>query len=112
MQRRRSGEQGEGEPQCLECVTFTRTADTPDHLEVKCCCSPHLNVSIFGLEVVSEIRTLELYSDCDGYLKSCKGIQLQKCDAECEETEENFYRCCVKLDDAVNDLVIKVRGMV
>ena len=105
---RTSGEEENVQPS-EEKATFTRNDENSQSLEVSCLCTPHLNVSICGLEIISDIKTLEFYSHRDGYLKTCKGRQLKTDNDDSEET--TLYYCCLRLEDNVNDLVIKVSSI-
>lgn len=78
------------------------------HLEINCSCKPHLNFTIIGVEIISEARTFECYSSRDGYLKSCKGRELKGEERASSAGEATLYAACVKFDDPVLDVQIKV----
>ncbi|XP_060603651.1 uncharacterized protein LOC132756568 [Ruditapes philippinarum] len=58
-------------------------------LEISCECKPHHGVSIVGLIVRSQARTLELYSNSDGYLQTARGKKVH---------EDGIFCCTSKLE--------------
>lgn len=92
-------------------ATFQKSNGESQNLEINCWCTPHLNVSILGLEIVTDIRTVELYSNIGGYLKTGRGTKLDTIENEYGNVERTLYYCCLKLDDTVNDLTLKVSAV-
>jgi hypothetical protein len=68
-------------------------------LEISCECKPHHGVSIVGLIVRSQARTLELYSNSDGYLQTARGKKVH---------EDGIFCCTSKLETPVTQINIKV----
>lgn len=83
------------------CITCWRNEHSCA-LEMSCVCKPHDGVSFIGVEVKSQVHTLELYSNTDGYLQTVKGSR---------EEDGSFY-CKAKLEKSVEHLNIKVHSIV
>ena len=74
-------------------------------------CKPHCNVTILGVSIVSEARTVECYSKVDGYICSMRGDVMESgsCTREGGEDEGGvLYHCHLKLTEQLPQITFKV----
>lgn len=83
--------------------------DNVETLEVTSNCKTHHSVSIIGFNILSEARTVELYSEVDGYLLTVKGQKLVIDESINEGIELPVLYCCkAKLDESIDSVILKV----
>lgn len=92
-------------------ITCTRNCHSCA-LEINCTCKPHYNLSVVGIEIISEVRTIELYSDNEGYLQTARGSRIREKPGEegtcCDH--EAFY-CSIKLEKSTEQISLKFMGL-
>ncbi|KAL4231938.1 hypothetical protein ACF0H5_009514 [Mactra antiquata] len=95
-------------------ITYQRGESLND-LEITCQCKNHNGVSVIGFNIISEARTIEVYSSMDGYLLTVKGDNYLVDDHTREiNNGENFpelYCCKAKLENSAENITFKFLGI-
>ncbi|XP_016144764.1 ATPase PAAT isoform X2 [Sinocyclocheilus grahami] len=74
-------------------------------------CTPNSGSVISSLQVVSEARTIEVYSLSGEYCGTCRGEQVQKSHTDGSEDKSHFYRNHLVLENPVASCEVKLLSL-
>ncbi|XP_050980769.1 ATPase PAAT [Labeo rohita] len=74
-------------------------------------CTPHSVSVISSLQVVSEARTIEVYSLSGDYCGTCRGEELQRSQPDDSEVKRHFYRNHLVLENPVASCEVKLLSL-
>lgn len=91
-----------------EVLQLSCKSSAADACELMVTCKPHYNVSIHGICIVSEARTVECYSKTDGYIQSSRGVPVEPGNHgdDCED-DIKLYHCGLKLEEPESEITLK-----
>lgn len=70
-------------------------------------CKPQYRISVTGIHVVSESKTLEIYDTGEIYLTTVKGRQLQVSTDREDQPPHSLYRCKTNIKESLYGLSVK-----
>lgn len=91
-----------------EVLHLSCKSSAADACELMVTCKPHYNVSIQGICIVSEARTVECYSKTDGYIQSSRGVLVEPGNhGDDSEDDIKLYHCGLKLEEPESEITLK-----
>ncbi|XP_069139473.1 uncharacterized protein [Argopecten irradians] len=92
----------------LECPGNDQvTGDSREACTLSITCKPQYRVSVLGLDIASQSRSLEVYDACEGYLCTSRGKRVPCMDAEGGENQSDVFTCRVRLRETVFGFTVK-----
>ncbi|KTF74859.1 hypothetical protein cypCar_00043506 [Cyprinus carpio] len=93
------------DPVCLE------RAEEGSPCVLRLLCTPHPASVISSLQVISEARTIEVYSLSGEYCGTCRGEEVQKSHTDGSEDKRHFYKNHLLLENPVASCEIKLLSL-
>lgn len=92
----------------LECSSNEMvTADSRTSCSLSITGKPQYRVSILGIDIISQSRSLEVYDACEGYVATSRGSRLPCTDGEGGEEQADMYNCRMKLQETMYGFTVK-----
>ncbi|XP_033757588.1 uncharacterized protein LOC117339970 [Pecten maximus] len=92
----------------LECSSNDQlSSDSREPCTLSITSKPQYRVSILGIDIISQSRSLEVYDACEGYMTTSRGKRVPCLDAEGGENQSDVFACRVRLRETLFGFTVK-----
>ncbi|XP_060076902.1 uncharacterized protein LOC132556509 [Ylistrum balloti] len=92
----------------LECASNDQlTGDSREPCTLSITSKPQYRVSVLGVDIISQSRSLEVYDTCEGYMTTSRGKRMPCLDAEGGENQSDMFSCRVRLRETLFGFTLK-----